>query len=118
MALKPTTIKNNKGQALTETLVLLTTTGIFLLLLLRCLLVVIFTIALDAAAEDYFYCELAHKTGCRQRLEYRLQANQMRNVTVTTKKSLDKITLTVMATHFSSMMISREFDYAKFNEKF
>lgn len=118
MAPKQLTIKNNSGQALTETLFLLSITGVFLYFLLRCLLAVIFTVALDATAEDYFYCELANKADCLQRLETRLHENQLRDVKITSERRKQRIILTISATHLVSMTVSREFDYEKFRQKF
>lgn len=118
MALKLTTVKNNKGQALIETSFLLVMTGTFLYILLRCLLSVIVRVSLDAAAEDYFFCELAGKANCAQRLESRLLNNQMRDVSYKIQKSTNKTVLTVSASRLSSITITREFDYEKFKEKF
>ena len=118
MAPKQLTIKNNSGQALTETVFLLSLTGMFLFFLLRCLLGVIFTVALEAMVEDYFYCELANKVNCLPRLESRLRDNQLRHVAVTENKSETQIILTVTATHLTSMTVKREFNYAKFKQKF
>lgn len=86
--------------------------------LLRCLLTVIFTVALDAMVEDYFYCELAQKPNCLQRLETRLHENQLRAVKLTMERPKQKIVLTVSAIHLVSMTVSREFDYEKFRQKF
>lgn len=118
MALKLQTLKNNKGQALTETIFMLGLTGVFLFFLLRCLLTVIFTVALDSMVEDYFYCELAQKPSCLQRLESRLQSNQLRVVNVKAQKTQTKIVLTVSAAHLTSMSVTREFNYEKFRQKF
>lgn len=118
MAPKQQTLKNNKGQALTETIFMLGITGVFLFFLLRCLLTVIFTVALDSMVEDYFYCELAKKLSCLERLEMRLRNNQLREVNVKTQKSANKISLSVSATHLTSMSITREFNYEKFRQKF
>ncbi|MES2803679.1 MAG: hypothetical protein V4654_14400 [Bdellovibrionota bacterium] len=118
MAPKQITITNNKGQALTEAIFLLSMTGLFLYFLLRCLLTVIFTTALDSMAEDYFFCELARKPNCEQRLHDRLRTQQMRDVAVRIKKPGEKIVLTISATHLASMTITREFDYEKFRQKF
>lgn len=118
MALKLQTLKNNKGQALTEAIFMLGLTGVFLFFLLRCLLTVIFTVALDSMVEDYFYCELALKPSCLDRLEMRLLNNQLHDVNVKMRKSADKIILTVSATHLTSMSVTREFDYEKFRQKF
>lgn len=118
MAQKQLTLKNNKGQALTEALFILSMTGCFLFFLLRCLLTVVFTVALDAMIEDYFYCELARKPACLQRLETRLHDNQLRQVSVSIKTPQNKIILTVLATHLASMSVTREFNYEKFRQKF
>lgn len=114
MAQKLIPVKNNKGQALTEAIFMLSMTGLFLFFLLRCLLTVIFTVALDSMAEDYFFCELARKPSCEQRLYSHMRNNQMRDISVRTNKSGQKIVLTVSATHLTSMTITREFDYEKF----
>lgn len=118
MAQKQLTIKNNKGQALTETVFMLVMSGMFLYFILRCLMTVIFTVALDSITEDYFYCELADKPGCRNQLEQRLLQNQMRDIKISTENSSQKIILSVSATHLTSVTIIREFDYAKFKQKF
>ncbi|MCM2354935.1 MAG: hypothetical protein NDI63_15045 [Pseudobdellovibrio sp.] len=118
MAPKLTTVNNNKGQALIETTGLLIMAGAFLYVLLRCLLSVIVRVSLDAAAEDYFFCELANKANCAQRLERRLVNNQMREVSYKVQKSTNKIVLTVSASRLSPITISREFDYEKFRQKF
>lgn len=118
MALKLQTLKNNKGQALTETIFMLGITGVFLFFLLRCLLTVIFTVVLDSMVEDYFYCELAQKPFCLERLERRLQSNQLSDVNIKTQKSLDKIHISISATHLTSMSVTREFNYEKFRQKF
>lgn len=114
MALKPV---NNKGQALLEALGLMSITGVFLYLLLRCLITVIFSVALDSMAEDYFFCELARKPSCEQRLKTRLRENQMRDAAVSIKKSGEKIVLTISAIHLASMTVTREFDYEKFHQQ-
>lgn len=108
---------NNKGQALTEALFMLGMTGVFLFFLLRCLLTVIFSVALDSMAEDYFFCELARKPGCEQRLSQRLGENQMRDVSIKIKRPGKKIVLTISATHLASMTMTREFDYEKFHQE-
>ena len=118
MAQKLITIKNNSGQALSETLFLLSITGIFLYFLLRCLLVVIFAVALDSMAEDYFFCELAHIPDCLPRLESRLSDNQLRDVKVNTQKTKQRITLTITATHLTSITARREFNYEKYRQTF
>lgn len=115
MALK---LVNNKGQALTEAIFLLSMTGLFLYFLLRCLLTVIFSVAIDSMAEDYFICELARKPACEQRLHDRLRKNQMRDVAIRVKKPGEKIVLTISATHLAAMTITREFDYEKFHQQF
>jgi len=117
MAQKQITVSNNKGQALLETLGLMSITGLFLYLLLSCLIKVIFAVALDAMAEDYFFCELERKPHCEQSLKTRLQENQMQNVSVSIKKPGEKIILTISATHLASMTITREFDYEKFHQQ-
>lgn len=108
---------NNKGQALTEALFMLSMAGLFLYFLLRSLLMVIFSVALDAMAEDYFFCELAHKPACEQRLIQRLRENQMREISIKIKRPGEKIVLTISATHLASMTITREFDYEKFHQE-
>lgn len=118
MAQKLTTVKNNKGQALIETSFMLVMAGTFLYILLRCLLSVVVRVSLDAAAEDYFFCELANKANCAQRLENRLLNNQKRNVSYKVQKSTHKIVLTISASRLSPITITREFDYAKFRQKF
>ena len=118
MALKQLTPKNNKGQALTETIFLLGMTGVFLFFLLRCLLTVIFTVGLEAMVEDYFFCELAQKPGCLQRLEMRLRNNQLQNVNIKMQKLQNTIILTVSATHLASVSVTREFNYENFRQKF
>lgn len=117
MALKPIAIKNHKGQAMLEATGMMFITGVFLYLLLRALLVVIFAVALDAMAEDYFFCELASKTDCEQKLYSRLLDHQMRNIKIITQRPGQKIILTVSATYLASMTITREFDYEKFYQQ-
>ncbi len=114
MAQKQITVSNNKGQALIEALGMMSITGLFLYLLLYCLIKVIFSVALDAIAEDYFFCELARKPSCEERLKTRLRQNQMKNVSVKIQKPGQKIILTISATHLASMTITREFDYENF----
>lgn len=111
-------VKNNRGQGLIETTFLLALSGVFLYLLLQCLLKVLFTVAFESMAEDYFFCELAKKQACLQRLETRLRQNQVREVEVRSERKLHKIILTVSGLHVSRIKITREFDYEKFNEKF
>lgn len=118
MAPKLTTVKNNKGQALTEAIFMLGMTGLFLYFLLRCLLMVIFTVALDAMAEDYFFCELAKKPSCEQQLRSHLTKNQLRDININIRKPQNKIVLTVSATHLASTTITREFNYEKYRQKF
>jgi len=65
-----------------------------------------------------FFCELARKPSCEQRLYNRLHDNQMREVSVRIKKPGEKIILTIAATHLASMTITREFDYEKFHQQF
>lgn len=115
MAQKP--VNNNKGQALIEATVMMVFAGAFLFILLRCLLVVIFSVALDAMAEDYFICELEQKQNCVFLLEARLKNNQLKNISVKANPTGDKIVLTVSATHMTSMTLTREFDYAKFRQQ-
>lgn len=117
MAQKLIAINNNKGQAMIEATAMLVMTGAFLYLLLRSLLAVIFSVALDSMAEDYFFCELARKSNCEQRLYSRLRDNQMRDISLRTRKPGQKIILTISATHLTSMTITREFDYEKFRQK-
>ena len=117
MAPKLNAINNNKGQAMLEATGMMIITGAFLYVLLRALLAVIFSVALDSMAEDYFFCELAHKINCEQRLYSRLRDNQMRNITIRTQKPGQKIVLTVSATHLTSMTITREFDYENFRQQ-
>jgi hypothetical protein len=118
MALNLQTIKNNKGQALTETIFLMGMTGVFLYFLLRCLLTVIFTVALDSMAEDYFFCHLADRTGCLKRLEVRLKDNQMQNIKIQVEHRSRKTILKISGLHLTQVNITREFDYEKFKKKF
>lgn len=117
MAQKQTTVSNNKGQSLLEALGMMSLTGLFLYLLLYCLIKVIFAVALDSMAEDYFFCELARKPNCEQSLKTRLKQNQMKNVSVKIQKNSQKIILTISATHLASMTITREFDYEDFRKQ-
>lgn len=117
MAQKLITVKNNKGQALTEAIFMLSMTGLFLYFLLRCLLMVIFTVALDAMAEDYFFCELAKKSACEQQLRSHLAKNQLQDIRINIRKPHNRIILTVTATHLASATITREFDYEKYRQK-
>ena len=114
MAQKHNTINNHKGQALIETTGILVISGVFLYLLLKSLLAVIFSVALDSMAEDYFFCELARKPSCEQLLYSRLRDNQMKDIKINTRKLNQNIILTVTATHLVSMTVTREFDYEKF----
>lgn len=118
MALKQITVGNNKGQALTETAFMLVMMGMFLFVLLRCILFVIVRVSLDATAEDFFLCELAKKANCAQRLQSRLQNNQMQNVNYQIQRSTNKIVLTISASHLVPLSIQREFNYEKFRQKF
>lgn len=117
MAPKLIIVSNNNGQALTEVIFLLSVTGLFLYFLLRCLLIVIFTVALDAMAEDYFFCELAKKPSCEQQLRSNLAQNQLHDISINIRKPHNKIILTVTATHLASTTITREFDYEKYRQK-
>lgn len=117
MAPKLTTTNNNRGQAILEATGMMIIAGAFLYLLLRALLTVIFSVALDAMAEDYFFCELARKTNCEQRLYSRLRDNQMQDINIKTQKSEQKIILTLSATHLASMTMTREFNYEKFRQQ-
>lgn len=117
MAQKLTPVNNNNGQALIETTLMMVIAGAFLFMLLRFLLVVIFTVALDAMAEDYFICELETKPYCLAELENRLHRNQLKDISVIHRKSNEKIILTISATHLASMTITREFDYEKFRQQ-
>ncbi|AZZ37780.1 hypothetical protein CIK05_13555 [Bdellovibrio sp. qaytius] len=114
MAQKQNTIKNNQGQALIEASFIMIFTGAFLYLLLRCLMSVVMAIAIDAMAEDYFFCELERKPSCEYKLKSRLMGNNYRYVSTDVKKSGQKITLTISATQITSMTITREFNYEKF----
>lgn len=118
MAPRHHTTANKKGQALLETTVLLGTTGMCLYFLLRLLLQIIFTIALDAMVEDYFFCELAERPSCVTVLENKLRDNQIREVKISKKELKNKITLHVSGRHLTIVNISREFDYEKFRRKF
>lgn len=111
-------LRDNRGQALTEALLMLLTALLFLYFMLRALLVVIFTVAVDAMVEDYFYCELAGKPFCQQRLEQRLQQNQLRAVVIQVRRAPQKISLSVTASHLATLSITREFDYEKFKQEF
>lgn len=118
MAQKQITVSNNNnGQALVEALGMMSITGVFLYLLLYGLIRVIFSVALDSMAEDYFFCELARKPSCEEHLKTRLRQNQMKNVSVSIKKPGHKIILTISATHLASMTITREFDYEDFRKQ-
>lgn len=111
-------IKNKKGQALLETAFLLIFSGTFLYFLLNILMKIIFAIALEAMAEDYFFCELAKKRNCQIQLENRLKQNQIRDVQINVQHQLHKITLTISGRHLQQIKINREFDYEKFIEQF
>lgn len=111
-------INNNKGQALLESVFQLLVVGTFLYFMLRCFLYLIFTVALDAMAEDYFFCELTDEEHCEQILVDRLHNNQMKDVYVNVDKRGSKKVLSITATHLQTVSITREFDYEKFDKKF
>lgn len=116
MAQKLIAIKNNSGQALIEATLMMVVAGAFLYLLLRSLLIIIFSVAVDSMAEDYFFCELVKKPNCEQRLYHRLKDNQLKNISVSTRKIGHRMILTISATHLTSMTVAREFDYENFRQ--
>lgn len=111
-------ISNNKGQALFESLAVFTLSMPLLFVLLQNILRLIFVIAVDSMAEDFFFCELAQEKNCKQKLEQALIRNRVRDIQIKTTKQNSSIILTINGTHGASFSLSREFDYAKFNQKF
>lgn len=111
-------INNNKGQALIEALFLMGITGTCLYFLLRSLLAVIFTVAVDSMAEDYFFCQLAERSGCLTTLEKRLKDNQIKNVKIQVERKSHKTKLIISGWHLTKVDVKREFDDENFKKKF
>lgn len=113
-------LTTNRGQALLESLFAVALAGPLLLILLKSLLNVIFVIAVDAAVEDYFLCDLSKKTNCESIFKITMSDLKFDDYDYKIESSNQTKTFTV-STPINSLRtihIKRVFNFEKFKHKY
>lgn len=121
--IQPKVLKlNQKGQALIESLFVLTWSAPLTFSLIKFGLHLLAVINLEINAENYFVCELAKKNNCQAKLEQSLRNNHFRTASVIHKNQGDieqleiQVSRKLIKTEY--ITVTRTFNFEKFRQEF